>query len=328
MKKMLPILLSVLFVVVLNLAHTSPSSAKDKIVLKLGHPSSTIYPAHIGALKMADEAMKRSNGQIEIQVFPMSQLGNERDLAEGIKLGTVDIAIISNMMISNFAPAAAVFDLPYFFKDPDHLLRAAMSPTGQEIIKTYEAKVGKVLAYYRNGPRSVYNKIRPINTPDDLKGLKLRVVQNKGLLATFQTLGAVAMPVPFSEVYSSLQQGVIDGAENDPETVLGMKHFETVKYYSLTNHFTHLNYVFINKNRWKKLTPAHQQIIAEAALVSQEAEAEYQKKSFSDSIQKLKELKIVINELDRAPFVAKVKHLWDDVPAEYAGYVADLKSID
>ncbi len=328
MKKLLPILLSVLFVVVLSFAGISTSSAQDKIVLKLGHPSSTIYPAHIGALKMAEEVKKRSNGQIEIEVFPMSQLGNERDLAEGIKLGTVDIAIVSNMMITNFAPAAAVFDLPYFFNDPDHLMRATMSPTGQKIIKTFEEKVGKVLAYYRNGPRSIYNKTRPINTPDDVKGLKLRVVQNKGLLSTFQALDAVAMPIPFSEVYSSLQQGVIDGAENDPDTLVGMKHYETVKYYSLTNHFTHLNYVFMNTGRWNKLTPAQQQIIADAAVVSQETEAEYQMKSYNDSIEKLKELNIVINEVDRAPFVEKVKHLWDDVPAEYAGYVADLKSID
>ncbi|MBI4573016.1 MAG: TRAP transporter substrate-binding protein [candidate division NC10 bacterium] len=317
---------SLLLVVGLALG-ASEGSAQSKVVLKAGHTSSLIYQHHIGLLKMNEVIKSRTNGQVEIQVFPMSQLGNERDLVEGIQLGTIDMIAVSNAMVSNFVPEAIVFDLPYLFKDQDHALRTLLSPAGQRVMRGVEQKVGKILAYYATGVRSVFNRVRPVRTPDDLKGLKIRVIQNKIYLGTINAMGGIGTPLPFSEVYGALQQGVIDGAENSPVSLLGMKHYEHSKYYTLTNHFVLSGYVLMNWNRWRSFTPEQQKIIAEAAQLSQKMEYEYEKEEDIKSLVKLRELGVqIIEDVNRGPFEERAKAVWREVP-EHASLVEEIRKV-
>ncbi|HEY0920417.1 TRAP transporter substrate-binding protein [Devosia sp.] len=320
--------LSALICSVAVLATAAPSIA-EKLVLKLGHPSSLTYPSHIGALKLAEEVARRSNGEIEIQVFPLSQLGGERDLIEGLQLGTVDMAIFSNMSITNFVPAAPILELPFFYKDGDHILRAIESPAGQRLMGMYEDAIGKLLGFYKTSSPSFYNSVRPIHTMDDLKGLKLRAIQSNIRIEFFTALGALPIPLPFSEVYGALQQGIVDGADNDPASLLGMKHYEYSKYYSLTKHVNFLNYVFISRNVWASLTPEQQQIIEEATAVSEATEAAYLTESVEKDMAELKGLGVEINDVDTAPMIAKVAPLWDSwVPAEYHDLLNEIRAVE
>lgn len=324
MKRML-VLLIVLGVALCGVA---PAGAQGKpIVLKAGHVSSTIYPHHIGLVKLSEEVKKRTNGQVDIQIFPLSQLGNERDLTEGVRLGTVDMTVVSNAIVANFVPEAVVFDLPYLFQNQDHAMRALQSPAGLKVVNQIEGKIGKVLAYYGTGTRSVFNKVRPITKPEDLKGLKIRVLQSKVFIATLNAMGALATPMPFSEVYGALQQGVIDGAENDPASLLGMKHYEHSQYYSLTNHFVLSGYVFINWDRWKTLTPEQQKILAEAAELSQKEERDYERRKHEEALAELKRLGVKINDVNQAVFAERVKPVWQEVAGQYSALVAEIQKV-
>jgi TRAP-type transport system periplasmic protein len=303
------------------------SPAQSRVVLKAGHTSSLIYQHHIGLLKMNEVIKARTGGQIEIEIFPMSQLGNERDLVEGVQLGTIDMIVVSNAMVSNFVPEAIVFDLPYLFKDQDHALRAIVSPVGQRVMKNVEQKVGRILTYYATGVRSVFNRVRPVRSPEDLKGLKIRVIQNKIYMATINAMGGIATPLPFGEVYGALQQGVIDGAENSPVSLLGMKHYEHAKYYTLTNHFVLSGQVFMNWNRWRTLSPEHQKIILEAAQLSQKIEYEYEKEEDIESLAKLRAAGVqIIEDVNRAPFEERAKAVWREVP-EYAKLIEEIRQV-
>jgi len=305
----------------------STSLAQSKVTLKLAHNSALIYPYHIGALKLAEEVKRRSNDRMEIQIFPMSQLGNERDLTQGVHLGTIDMIVVSNAMVTNFVPEVVVFDLPYLFRDRDHALRVLQAPIGQRLTKTVEQKVGKVLGYYAGGTRGIYNSVRPVRRVDDLKGLKIRVIPNKIYVSTLNALGALATPMPFSEVYGALQQGVIDGAENDPPSLLGMKHYEVAKHYSLTSHFVQEGYLFINVDRWNSLTAEQQKVLAEAAQISQKEEREYERAKHGETIAELQRLKVEIVEVDQSAFAEKVKPVWREIPSEYAPLIEEIQNV-
>jgi TRAP-type transport system periplasmic protein len=306
---------------------TGAGAGQAKVVLKAGHTSSLIYQHHIGLLKMNEILKSRTNGEIEIQVFPMSQLGNERDLVEGVQLGTIDMTVVSNAMVSNFVPEAIVFDLPYIFKDQDHALRALLSPPGQRVMQKVEQKVGRLLTYYATGVRSVFNRVRPVRTPEDMRGLKIRVIQNKIYMSTINAMGGIATPLPFSEVYGALQQGVIDGAENSPVSLLGMKHYEHAKYYSFTNHFVLSGQMFVSWNRWKGLTPDQQKIMLEAAQASQKVEYDYEKEKDIESIAKLREAGVqIIESVNLAPFQERAKAVWKEVP-EHASLVEEISRV-
>jgi tripartite ATP-independent transporter DctP family solute receptor len=257
----------------------------------------------------------------------MGQLGDERDMTEGIRMGTIDMIVTANGMVTNFVPEAVVFDLPYLFEDQDHALRAMLSPTGQRVVKIIEPKIGKILGYYGAGTRSIFNRVRPINTPEDLKGLKIRVLQNKIYISTLNSLGGLATPLPFSEVYGALQQGVIDGAENDPPSLLGMKHYEQVKYFSMTKHFVQSGYLFMNWDRWNRLAPEHQKVLAEVSQLSQKEERDYERAKYDEALTELRRLGIQINEVKRASFVERARNVWREIPSQYLSIAEELQKV-
>lgn len=243
---------------------TASKSSDKKIVLKLGHGIQQTHPAHLSAEMFAKEVNEKTNGQIEIQVYPNRQLGEERDMVEGLQLGTVDFCITSTGPLTSFVPEIGVVDLPFLFTSSEHAYNVLDGEIGQGILDQFEKKGIIGLSFMENGWRSISSN-KKIETPADLKGLKIRTMENKVHMATFRALGASPVPMVWGEVYTSLQQGVIDGQENPPVILATNALWEVQKYYALTKHFYTPQLFLMSKITAAKLTDEQIKIINEAA---------------------------------------------------------------
>ena len=214
---------------------------------------------------MAELVKAKTNGEVEIQVFPSSQLGNQRDLIEGLTLGTVDMTLTSTAVFGNFVPEMGVFDLPFIFRDIPHAYKT-LDTVGMETAKLGEAKGLKTLAFMENGIRHMTNNRQPIRKPADVKGLKLRVMEQPVYIEMVKALGGSPTPMAFSEIYTALQKGVIDGQENPLGHIWTSRFFEVQKYVSLTAHTYSGEPILIAVASWNKLNPAQQKALQEAAV--------------------------------------------------------------
>lgn len=234
------------------------------ITFKLGHIAEPENPYGMGADHFAKLVKERSNGAIEIQVFPSSQLGNQRDLVEGLVFGTVDMTLTGTAVLGNFIPEVSVFDLPFIFRDIPHAYKA-LDTIGMELCKKGEAQGMITLAIWENGVRHMTNSKRPIRTPEDMKGLKIRVMEQPVYIEMMKALGASPTPMAMSELYTALQKGVVDGQEN-PFSHIATKRFDEVqKYISLTGHTYAPEPVLISTIAWNKLNPEQQALVRKAA---------------------------------------------------------------
>ena len=199
------------------------------ITLKLGHIAEPENPYGQGADYFAKLVKERSNGEIEIQVFPSSQLGNQRDLVEGLVFGTVDMTLTGTAVLGNFVPEVAVFDLPFIFRDIPHAYKA-LDTVGMDLCKLGEKQGMITLAIWENGVRHMTNNRQPIRTPEDMKGLKVRVMEQPVYIEMMKALGASPTPMAMSELYTALQKGVVDAQEN-PLAQIATKRFDEVQKY-------------------------------------------------------------------------------------------------
>ncbi len=238
--------------------------AAAPITMKLGHIAEPENPYGMGADYFAKLVKERSGGAIDIQVFPSSQLGNQRDLVEGLTFGTVDITLTGTAVLGNFIPEVAVFDLPFIFRDIPHAYKA-LDTVGMELCKKGEKRGMITLAIWENGVRHMTNSKRPIRTPDDMKGLKIRVMEQPVYIEMMKALGASPTPMAMSELYTALQKGVVDGQEN-PFSHIATKRFDEVqKYISLTGHTYASEPILISTMAWAKLNKEQQEIVRKAA---------------------------------------------------------------
>jgi len=253
------------------------SAAAEKITLKFGHVLQTDHPYHQMALKFKAELEKRQPS-VTINIFPAKQLGNERDLVEGLQMGSVDISTITSALTAGFVPGFKVFSLPFLFKDADHLFRVMDSEIGQNLVKDMD-KAGLIkLGYVYGGSRDLYSRI-PIRNLQELKGKKIRTMENKILVNTWNSLGAIATPIPWGDVYLSLKQGVVDGGEGTGASYRSMKFFDS------SPNYTRISYVFswhnfmMSKRAWNKLPADVQQDVMASAEIAQA----YERKLFVDT---------------------------------------------
>ena len=235
------------------------------ITLKLGHIAEPSNPYGMGADHFAQLVKERSNGQIDIQVFPSSQLGNQRDLVEGLTFGTVDITLTGTAVLGNFVPEVSVFDLPFIMRDVQHAYKA-LDTVGMELCKKGEARGMITLAIWENGVRHMTNNVRPIRKPEDMKGLKIRVMEQPVYIKMMEVLGASPTPMAMSELYTAMQKGVVDGQENPYSHIATKRFYEVQKYVSETGHTYAPEPVLISTIAWKKLSPEQQELIRQAAI--------------------------------------------------------------
>jgi len=297
--------------IALSLAISGAATAAT--VLKLGHIAESTHPYGKGADYFAELVKQKSKGEIEVKVFPSSSLGTQKELIEGMIYGTVDMTLTGTAELGTFQPQIGVFDMPFLFKDRAHAFKA-LDTVGMELGKPLEAKGIKLLGYMENGIRHMTNNVRPIKTPADMKGLKIRVQNNKVYVEMIKALGASATPMSLAELYSGMQAGVVDGQENPAAQIYTKRFYEVQKYASLTGHSYAAEPFLMSMATWKKLSPEHKALIETAAteaIAWQRKQAETEDSELWDKIRKTGKMEVIT--VDRKPFVEATASVYKDL---------------
>ncbi|MCZ8186017.1 MAG: TRAP transporter substrate-binding protein [Beijerinckiaceae bacterium] len=291
------------------------------------HPDG--YPT-VEAVKFMGKLLEqRTNGRIKINVFHSAQLGQEKDTIEQTRFGVLDMNRINMAPFNNLIPATNVPSLPFIFRSVDHMRKVMDGPIGESILKEFEKHDLVGLAFYDSGARSFYNSKRPITKPEDMKGLKIRVQQSDMFISLVSALGANATPMNFGEVYSGLQTGLIDGAENNWPSYESTKHFEVSKFYSLTEHSLSPEVLVMSKKSFDKLSKEDQALVKAAA---KESVAEMRK--LWDAREKASEAKVkaggaVVNSVEKQPFIDAMKPVYEKFVKDQAlkDLVAQIQAV-
>jgi TRAP-type transport system periplasmic protein len=287
----------------------SPVLAQEKITLSFAHEDSAGERRDRAAHDFADLVYEYTDGLVEINVFPSGQLGNYSQIVEGMQIGTHDITSTLALVIG-LAPQLGVFDLPYLFADRESFERAINSPIGDRILDTLQDRGLVGLAYKENGYRHVTNNVRPVVTPEDLDGVKLRTPPSPTRVAMFQQFGANPGPLPFTELYSALQQGVFDGQENPLPNIRGAKLYEVQRYLSLTGHVYDPQILVISKLRWDAMSEEIQDAMLRAGReVAASMRAEGQRLDDEDLAYLSQHMEV--NEVDFEAFQSASQPLYD-----------------
>lgn len=255
-----------------------PQKTANAKVIKIGHCHPPDSQFHLGSLKFAELVAQKTNNQVKIEVFHSSQLGDEPELSEAVRMGTIDMALLATGNVTKFESKFNVFDLPYLFRDAAHADKVLAGEVGDYLNAELEKKGIKVLSYWESGFRHYVNNKRPLKAPEDLKGLKMRVPNWPVLTAATQAMGANSVPMPFSEIYLACQQGVVDGQEGPVFAIKSGKMYEVQKYMVLDGHTYTPMVLVINPNIFKSLTPEQQKAVLEAAKEA----GQYEKKLIRD----------------------------------------------
>ncbi|TXK81472.1 TRAP transporter substrate-binding protein [Paenibacillus sp. N3.4] len=295
----------------------APKAEGKKYTFRLADTHPDNYPTVLGDKKFAELVSQKSNGRIKIDVFPNSQLGEEKAVIEQVQLGAIEFTRVSTGPLAEFNKAYGVFSLPYIFDNDTHEWKFLESDKGKELLDSLEASRLKGLAYYESGARSFYSK-KPVKTIDDLKGLKIRVIQNKINIDLMEALGANASPMAYGEVFSALQTGVIDAAENNYPSYFTSNHYQVAKNLILDKHQRVPEVLMISKASWDKLNDEDKKIIKDAAQESVKTERDEWNKFEKDSEAKVKAGGATVIEVtDVKPWQDKVKPVIDKYRPDY-----------
>ncbi len=305
----------VFFFLPLFLVFASCSKGKNPGQLKLAHGLSPSHPVHQAMVFFADRVRRESNGRLKVDIYPSEQLGSERECLELLQMGTLDMTKVSTSVLENFVPAMGIFSLPYLFRDEEHRLKTLEGEVGQALLEEGRDKGLLGLCYYDAGSRSFYTKNRPILQPSDLKGLKIRTQESPTSMKMVLALGGAPTPISWGELYSALQQGVVDGAENNPPSFYFSRHYEVCKFYCLDEHTTVPDVLLVSTRSWARLDPGEKKILAEAARLS----ADYQKKLWAEATrQALEEVEkkgVRLLHPEKHLFIEKVKPIYEQFRA-------------
>ena len=285
---------------------------KNYKIIRLGHSLNSSHPVHKAMVFMARKVKEYSHGELRIKIYPDQQLGTERECVELLQIGSLGMTKISASVMERFAPEYAVFSLPYVFRDKKHYFETLDGPIGKKILNSTEDKLIKGLCYYDAGSRSFYTKEKPILTPADLKGMKIRTMQSPTAVKMVNVLGGSATPIAWGELYTALQQGVVDGAENNPPVFYLSKHYEVCKYYSLDEHTSIPDVLIISTKVWNGLTKQEQEWLQKAVNESVIYQRKLWKEATENALKKVEEAGVKIFHPDKKPFVKKVQPLYEE----------------
>jgi len=295
------------------------ADAQQTTVIKFAHHAPVTFPYQDGALKFKEVAERLSGGKLQVQVFGGGQLGGERDLLEGIKLGTVHMAIGAGAL-ANFAPAYNVVQLPFLIKNQEHMVKIAEGPAGKLLSQRIEEQGGyKVLGYFSTGDSGIQTVKAPVRTPADLKGVKIRVMENPALIESMRALGANPTPLPFPELYTAMKQGVVEGATIDYTALWTTKVYEAVKYVTEPGfHFLAEPRPVLISAKFLASQPAEvQQWITRAAAEAAVYERSLFKDRQSKAIEDLRAKGIQFARMDERAFLEAMRPVWQKVAATY-----------
>jgi len=302
------------------------------MTLKFGHVCSKDHPYNTSAKKFAQLVEENSKGSIKINVFPAGALGGERDITENLQMGTIDFMWNSMGVAATFVPEVNVFNLPFIFKGREHFIKVAEGPIGKRLLNKFEKVHFKGLAFCAPIFRVPMNNRGPINTPDDIKGLKIRLMKVPMHITTYKALGASPSPIPFPELYSALQLGVVDANENALGTLNTAKLYEVQKYLTLLPVFSNGSVLIMSKMSWDKLSAEQQQAILDSVPGATETMDRDYIKTGDDGLKIMVKYGIKVNtppSLD--PFVKAVEPIYAEFLKKHPNMqslIDEIKSVD
>jgi tripartite ATP-independent transporter DctP family solute receptor len=295
------------FVGLLLLATVSCIGPSDTTELKLAHGLPTDHPVHEAMMFMAQRASELSDGKLIIDIYPAEQLGSEQQCVELLQIGSLAITKVSAAVMESFVEDYKVFGLPYIFRSKEHAYKVFDGEIGEDLLLSTAEKRLRGLCYYDAGSRSFYTIAKPINHPDDLAGMKIRVMNSVTAVGMVRALGGSATPISWGELYTALQSGVVDGAENNPPSLYTSRHYEVCKYYSLDEHTTIPDVLVISQVIWDKLSEQEQEWIQQAADESAVLQRKLWAESEEESMEEVQKAGVQINRPDKEPFIQKVQ---------------------
>lgn len=300
----------------LLLGATTFASAAD-VTIKVGTVVSGDHPENVGAREFERLVEERSNGDIEVRVFTDSQLGNQREMVEQLRSGTLEVTWVTTGFFGSWEPVLGALEIGYLFDDREHAFRAFEGELGEEVAALVENHGVELLGFYEAGMRHLTNSKQPINGPDDLQGLKIRTPKSTYHLKSVEKMGASATPMAFSELYTAMEQGVVDGQENPLSNIYNAKFSEVNDHLALTGHLHLTHMVLYSEQLWDELSPEHQEIVRQAVLDSAQVQRD---KVAADDASLLAELEgqgMQVTRPDRAAFADTVAPLREEAVAEF-----------
>jgi len=281
---------------------TTCTQQQDVKILKLAHGLDPTHPVHQAMEFMSQRLGEKSAGRMRIDIYPSGQLGAERELIELLQIGSLAMTKVSASPMESFVPEMKLFSIPYVFRSEEHLWEILQGPIGKNILLAGQKYHLRGLGYYDAGSRSFYTKDKPVHTPADLEGLKIRVMKSMTAVKMVQSLGGSATPISWGELYTALQQGVVDGAENNPPSFYLSKHYEVCKYYSLDEHTSVPDILLISTVVWESLSDQEQQWLQEAVEESVTYERKLWKKASEHALDEVRKAGVEVIYPSKEPF--------------------------
>ncbi|TWT25290.1 TRAP transporter substrate-binding protein [Planomicrobium sp. CPCC 101110] len=306
------------------------SKEGQSTTLRIAHSLAEDHPIHQSITQFADLAHDNSDGTIGFEVYPNGQLGQERGTIEMVKSGLIDMAKVSASGLESFSSSYSIFSLPYVFQSEEHYYRVMNnSEAVQEIFQSTRDDGFIVINWYDGGQRSIYTADKKVESPADLNGMKIRVQESQTSIAMIEAMGGAPTPMSFSEVYTSLQQGVIDGAESNETALTNSKHGEVSKAYTYTEHQYVPDLLIISTETWDSLTVDQKQALKDAAARSSESHIDVWAEAIDKAILEAKEMGVAFYKIDKQPFIdaaVPVHESYQSQNADYERYFKDFQS--
>ncbi len=308
-----------------------PALAQQKIVLKASDVHPLGYPTVEAIVRMGKKLEAATNGRLSIQMYPSMQLGGEKEMIEQAQVGALQIARISVGPVGTIVDELNVFNMPFVFRDSKHMEAVIDGPIGDELLEKINSNPQTrliALGWMNAGSRNVYNSKRPIRSTEDLKGLKIRMMGNPIFVDTMNALGGNGIAMGFNELYSAMQTGVVDGAENNPPTYIVQNHYQVAKYFSMTEHLIIPEIFVFSKRTWDTLSKEDQALIRKVSKEAQHEQRELWYKMEEEAVAKIKASGIeIVTFADKKPFQDAVKPVWDKHGGKYAELVKRIQAV-
>jgi len=304
------------------------SGLAHAMTLKIAEIHPAGYPTVVAQENMGKKIAEATEGELDYRMFAGGVLGSEKEVVEQVQLGAVQMTRVSLGTLGPVVPDVNVFNMPFVFRDHEHMRKVIDGDIGQEILdKITNSEFNMVgLAWMDGGVRNLYTK-EPVRSLEDLKGMKIRVIGNPMFIETFNALGASGIAMDTGEIFSALQSGVIDGAENNPPTMLEHNHFRNAKYYSLTGHLILPEPIVISKTTWNKLSAEQQDLVKKFAKEAQFEERKLWDEKSAASEAKLKEAAVEFIEVDKKPFFDATAPIREKYGAPYAELIKRIEAV-
>ncbi|MCI8416600.1 MAG: TRAP transporter substrate-binding protein DctP [Lachnospiraceae bacterium] len=306
----------------------SEQSAKGQVIeLRASHTNPASSMMGVALEEFAEKINEKTEGRYHVTVYHDGQLGDERDNVEGIQLGNLDIAIVNASVLGNFVPKLGVFDLPYVIQGTEHADEVFMGKIGDDAMGWVEEAGVKGLGIWESGFRNLTNSRRPINTIDDVAGLRIRVMENEIHQKLWIALGADAVPMAWGETYTALQQGALDGQENPTSVILANNVQEVNKNLAMTEHIYSIVVPIMSVELWNSMSQEDQKLFQEAADEMRIREREIAREMAEEAVGSLKEAGMDITYPDKKDFIEATKEIRDTYGAEYAEILAEIEAL-